>query len=58
MSIYQIGSKDPHYDAEALNEVEQMTGGESLVFQNADHSLEVDNVQESLELMQRYVSRL
>jgi hypothetical protein len=57
-ALFVIGTKDPHYKADVLNEVENKTGGESLVVQNANHSLEVEGVLESVAITEQYVGSL
>ena len=53
-SLFVIGSADPYYDAAGLSEVEQATSGQSLVIENADHSLEIPgDMARSLEALQR-----
>jgi hypothetical protein len=36
-----VGTADSHYDPVKLAEVQQATGGEAVVIENADHSLEI-----------------
>jgi hypothetical protein len=58
-ALFVIGSSDPYYDKQILSGVETSTGGESLVFEDADHSLEIPGKPlESLQVLQRYLSRL
>jgi hypothetical protein len=58
-ALFVIGSSDPHYDQSKLAEVETATGGESLVFGSADHSLEIPGKPlESLQFLQQFVTRL
>lgn len=40
-SFFTIGTDDPHYDSGLLTRVAEATGGESLVVEDADHSLEI-----------------
>jgi hypothetical protein len=40
-SLFVIGSADPHYDPHLLAEVQSATGGEAIVVDGADHSLEI-----------------
>jgi hypothetical protein len=40
-SLFIIGTADPHYDAAQLTELKQVTRGEALVIEGADHLLEV-----------------
>lgn len=39
--LYVIGTADPHYDPALLLQVTQATGGERLVIEGADHSMEI-----------------
>lgn len=39
-ALFVIGTADRHYDGALLKEAEQATGGQSLVIEGADHSLE------------------
>jgi hypothetical protein len=57
-ALFVIGTKDPHYSADVVKEVEDKTGGESLVAEHANHSLEVEGVLESTLVMQTYVAKL
>ncbi len=57
-ALFAIGTKDPHYDSKVLKEIVQATDGKSLVFENANHSLEVDGVLESAQLVQQFVTKL
>jgi hypothetical protein len=57
-ALFVIGTKDTHYSADVLKEVEDKTGGESLVIENANHSLEAEGVLESVSIMQQYVSKV
>ena len=58
-SLFVIGSADPYYDAAGLAEVEQATGGESLVIEGADHSLEIPgDMARSLEALQQVMRAL
>lgn len=58
-ALFVIGTNDTHYDEQMLSEVETATGGESLVFEHADHSLEVSGKPiKSLEFLQQFVTRL
>lgn len=57
-SLFVIGTKDSHYDPQVLAETEQATGGESLVIEGANHSLECDNPLESPRIMQNVLERL
>lgn len=53
-SLFVIGSADAHYDPAALKEVEQATGGESVIVEGADHSMEIPgDMARSLEALQQ-----
>jgi hypothetical protein len=41
-SLFVIGTLDSHYDLAYLEEVRLASGGESVVIQGADHSLEIE----------------
>jgi hypothetical protein len=41
-SLFVIGTADSHYDPAYLEEVRLASGGESMVIQGANHSLEID----------------
>ena len=58
-SLFVIGTADGEYRADTLAEVEQATGGRSVVLASADHSLEIaGDVPASLAAMQRVVEEL
>ncbi len=40
-SLFVVGTADSHYDPVKLAEVQQATGGEAMVIEDADHSLEI-----------------
>ena len=40
-ALFVVGTADSHYDPVKLAEVQQATGGEAVVIENADHSLEI-----------------
>lgn len=51
-SLFVIGSADPHYSHEILSKLIRATGGEALVVNGADHSMEVSgSVKESLQVI-------
>ena len=51
-SLFVIGTADPNYDAAYLAGVESATGGEAVVVDGADHSLEIEgDVLRSLEAL-------
>jgi hypothetical protein len=55
-ALFVIGTSDPEYDQAKLAEVEQATGGESIVIDGADHSLEIGgDVVLAIRAMQRMV---
>lgn len=58
-SLFVIGTKDSHYDPSLLAETEQATGGETLVIEGANHSLErAGKPLESPGIVQSYLERL
>ncbi len=58
-SLFIIGTNDPHYDEQTLNEIVQTTKGVDVRVQDADHSLEVDgNVGKSLEALQLIINNI
>ncbi len=51
-SLFVIGSADPHYSHEILSKLIRATGGEALVVNGADHSMEVSGgVKASLQVI-------
>ena len=62
-SLFLIGTADGHYDPEYLEEVRLASGGESVVIQGADHSLEIEGdtvgsiraVEQTVRVMQRFL---
>jgi hypothetical protein len=55
-SLFVIGTADPHYDAAFLDEVVKATGGERLVVDGADHSLEIEgDLPRSLDVLGQVV---
>ena len=55
-ALFVIGTSDPQYEQAKLAEVEKATGGESIVIDGADHSLEIGgDVVLSIRAMQRVV---
>src|ERR671934_1509850 len=58
-SLFVIGTADPYYDAAYLAEVQRATGGEVVVVDGADHSLEIQgDVLRSLEAMTQVMRAL
>jgi len=58
-ALFVSGTADPHYALERLAELERVTGGQSVVIEGADHSLEVaGDVPGSLRAMERVVTAL
>jgi hypothetical protein len=52
--LFVIGTADPHYDHAKLAAIQEATGGESIIIQGADHSMEIDGkVAESIQALQR-----
>jgi hypothetical protein len=62
-SLFVIGTADGHYDPSYLDEVRLASGGESVVIQGADHSLEIEGdivgsiraVEQTVRAMQRFL---
>ena len=62
-SLFVIGTADSHYDPAYLEEVRLAPGGESVVIQGADHSLEIEGdtvgsiraVEQTVRVMQRFL---
>lgn len=58
-SLFIIGTEDPHYDASELAELEEVTGGETLAIEGADHLLEVpDGIIASLHVMEHIMQTI
>lgn len=56
MSLFVIGTRDPHYDRRLLDEVQSATGGDVLVVDGGDHILEVSgDVWKSLVALDRVI---
>jgi hypothetical protein len=52
--LFVAGTADSHYVPAKLAEVQQATGGETLVIENADHSLEISgDIVESIRVLER-----
>jgi hypothetical protein len=55
-SLFVIGTSDPHYEKEVLDEVKGATNGKLIVIEGANHSMEVSGgVEDSLEVMTEIV---
>jgi pimeloyl-ACP methyl ester carboxylesterase len=53
-SLFVIGSADSHYDPAYLAEVQAATGGQTVVIDGGDHSLEIEgNVWRSLQALEQ-----
>jgi len=53
-ALFVIGTADPYYDKRNLDELLQVTGGESITIEAADHSLEIDgDAIKSLQALER-----
>jgi hypothetical protein len=51
-SLFVIGTSDPHYDTEILDEVRKSTDGKLIVIEGANHSMEVPGgVRDSIKVM-------
>jgi hypothetical protein len=55
-ALFVIGTADPEYNAAQLAEVQQATGGESILIDGANHSLEIGgDVVQSIRAMQQVI---
>jgi hypothetical protein len=62
-SLFVIGTADSHYDPAYLEEVRLASGGEGVVLQGADHSLEIEGdvvgsiraVEQTVRVMQQFL---
>jgi hypothetical protein len=62
-SLFVIGTADTHYDPAYLEEVRLASGGESVVIEGADHSLEIEGdtvgsiraVEQTVRAMQQFL---
>jgi hypothetical protein len=58
-SLFVIGTDDPHYDEEILNEMKEITKGDTVVIPKANHGLEISgsiwNSLEALEVVLRAI---
>jgi predicted alpha/beta-hydrolase family hydrolase len=53
-ALFVIGTVDPHYDRAKVAEIGEATGGEWIVIEGADHSMEIEeNVMESIQALHR-----
>ena len=53
-ALFAIGTADPFYDADALAELRAATGGDVVVVEDADHSLEIkDDVIRSVQALEQ-----
>lgn len=58
-SLFVVGTADPHYNPRGLTDVTAATGGDTVVIDGADHSLELEgDVVASLKAMARVVRAL
>jgi hypothetical protein len=58
-SLFITGNADRYYDAHYLRVLEDETRGDRLVFQHANHSLEIKNdVQASIRLLERTIQKI
>ena len=57
-SLFVIGTSDPYYDLAHLSHVATATGGEILVIEGADHSMEIEgDIYASLHALERVMHR-
>jgi pimeloyl-ACP methyl ester carboxylesterase len=53
-SLFAVGTADPYCDLTHLAEIQQITGGETVVIEGADHSLEIEgDVMQSLQAVEQ-----
>ena len=58
-SLFVIGTADPNYTPTIMAEAKEYTGGEAVVIEGADHSLEIkDNIPESLKALRKVIDAL
>jgi hypothetical protein len=58
-SLFITGNADRYYDAHYLRVLEDETRGDRLVFQHANHSLEIKNdIQGSIRLLERTIQKI
>ena len=53
-ALFVAGTSDPYYDEANLEDLLKTTGGESVIIEGADHSLEIDSdAMKSIEALER-----
>ena len=58
-SLFVIGTRDPYYDPALLSRVATATGGETLVIEGADHSMEIEgDIYASLSALEQVIRRI
>jgi hypothetical protein len=58
-SLLVIGTADPHYDAECLDEIQQSTGHEVLTIDGADHTFDLkDGVIPTIKVLEKLITDL
>jgi pimeloyl-ACP methyl ester carboxylesterase len=58
-AFFAAGTADAHYDAQAMAAVQEATGGEALVVEGANHSLELEgDVIGSIHVLERVMRAL
>lgn len=58
-ALFVVGTADSHHIPEKLAEVQEATGGEALVIENADHSLEIkDDILHSIQVMAGIIAEM
>jgi len=56
-ALFVVGTSDSHHVPEKLAEAREATGGETLVIENADHSLEIKgDVVESVRALEGIIA--
>lgn len=59
VSLFVIGTADSHYHKQGLTEVQNATLGDTLVIENANHSLEIPHdVLQSVKIMEQVIQSL
>lgn len=58
-ALYVAGTADPNHDADAMARVQKATGAEALIFQDADHSMEIrGDLLRSVAILQQIVQAI
>lgn len=58
-ALFVVGTADSHHIPEKLAKVQEATGGEALVIENADHSLEIrDDILHSIQVIEGIIAEM